>query len=108
MASLARVKEFKDIEISYDAPSGFTLTFYTDMPGSTLALRKTISFPASTGRRTYTAPLDGVEGTLYYVSAASSGTVRLFWGVLRCRGIGVYFDGTQSEIWRTQPQPIGG
>lgn len=102
-----RVKTFKDIELYYDAPAGFSLVFYTDMPGSAMAVRATLPFPASSGRRTHTLPLDGIEGTLYRLKITSTGVVRLFGGVLRARAIGVYLDGANSEIWDTQEQGVG-
>jgi hypothetical protein len=110
--AFSRTKQFKDIEFSYDAPSGFTLKFYTDMPGSTMTERASLSFPSSTGRRTYTLPLvDGagahLEGTLYRVKITSTGVVRLFGGVLRARAIGVYLDGAAAETFETQEQGIG-
>jgi hypothetical protein len=115
--ALHRVKQFKDLELSYDAAdaSGMTVTFYTDMPSSggtnIMALRKTLTFPQSSGRRTYTLPLDTAsaypEGTLYRIQVASAGVVKLYGGVMRVRGIGVYFDGANSESWRTQDIGIG-
>ena len=106
--SLARVKQFKDVEISYEAASGFTFKLYTDMPGSSLALRATISFPASSGgRRTYTAPLDGIEGTVYQPEITSTGVVRLYGGQIRVRGIGEYIDGANGEVWKPMPTSIG-
>lgn len=111
--SLHRVKQFKDIELSYDAPVGLTLKFYTDMPAGTpnMQLRATLSFPASSGRRTHTLPLDAggsyPEGTLYRVEVTSTGVVKLYGGILRVRGIGVYIDGANGERWSTQESGIG-
>ncbi len=107
-----RVKQFKDLEFSYDAPNGMTVKVYTDMPGSTMALRKTLSYPATTGRQTKVMPLDQpagvyVEGTLYRIEVTSTGVVRLFGGILRARPIGVYLDGGNGEIWQTQELGIG-
>ena len=105
--SLARVKQFKDIELSYESAAAVTLTLYTDMPGGSLALRNTLTFPAASSRHTKTLPLDGTEGTLYYVSASSTGVVRLYGGLIRVRGVGVYIDGAAGEVWTTQPSAIG-
>ena len=121
-----RVKQFKDIELVYDAPSGLTLTFYTDMPGASgaaqgaMTLRVTLTFPATTGRQTLTLPLDGsatggagsapynpIEGTLYKVSVASTGVVRLFAGLVRARPIGTWLNGANNEVWTMQEQGIG-
>lgn len=102
----SKVNQFKDIELEYDAPAGFTLLFSTDMPGGAMATRKTITVPLSTGRKTGTFPLDttGVmpEGTMCKLSASSTGVVRLFGGHIRVRNIGTYFDGSNSETWETQ------
>lgn len=95
--------------MSYDAPSGFSLVFSTDMPGAAMAARATLAFPASSGRRTHTLPLDNIEGTLFKVKVTSTGVVRLFGGVVRVKPISVYFDGgsTPAEIWQTQEQGVG-
>ena len=112
--SLSRLKQFKDIELSYDSAAALTVKFYTDMPGSVMALRKTLTFPLTSGRQTKTLPLDDtggapVEGTLFQVEITSTGVVRLFGGLVRVRGIGVWFDGgaTPAERWITQPMGIG-
>ena len=106
---LQRVKQFKDIEIEYESVSGMSVLFYTDMPGTAMALRATLAFAATTTRRTLTLPLDGIEGTLFQVKITSAGVVRLYGGVVRVKPIGVYFDGgsTPAEIWSTQEQGIG-
>lgn len=106
---------FKDIELAYDAPSGLTLKFYTDMPiegtPGSLALRATLSFPATSGRQTCVLPLDTtgdpIEGTLYQIEITSTGIVRLFGGLLRVRGIGVWINGANGERWKTLPEAIG-
>jgi hypothetical protein len=119
-----RVKQFKDIELSYDAPAGLTLKFYSDMPGTSsgtnaaMALAATLTFPATTGRQTLTLPLDAgatgataggayIEGTLYRVVITSTGIVRLFGGLVRARAIGTWFTGVNQESWTTQEQGIG-
>lgn len=116
-----RVKQFKDVEVHYDAPQGVRLIFYTDMPGSAMAERKRFDLPASTGRKTFTVPLDGIEGTLYKArwtavragginddsGSITSKELRLFGGVLRSRAIGVYLDTANGEYWETQESGIG-
>lgn len=122
-----RVKQFKDLELAYDCPapagqiasiSGFSVKFWTDMPGGAMAVRATLTYPYSSGgRRTYTLPLDGIEGTLYKVQVipntadAGSGRkadqVKLFGGVLRARAVGVYIDGSAGEIWDSTEQGVG-
>jgi hypothetical protein len=106
---LEKVKQFKEVTLDYDAVNGATLTVYTDLPGGgATSLRRTISLPSSTGRRTYTAALDKtsdggiLEGTLIRFKITSSGIVRLFGGTLRLRHLGVYFDGSQGEVWESQ------
>lgn len=100
------VNQFKDMTLEYDAPSGATLYVYTDMPGVTMALQRTFSIPATTGRQTYVFAFDGpsrnvIEGTLLQLKITSTGVVRLFKGMVRQRRIGVYFDGARGEIWQT-------
>ena len=121
-----RVKQYKDIELSYDAPAGLTLKFYTDMPGTsaglntTMVLAVTLAFPATVGRQTMTLPLDAgptgavpnagyAEGTLYRVGILSTGIVRLFGGIVRARAIGTWLNGGTgvNECWSTQEQGIG-
>jgi hypothetical protein len=107
--ALQRVKQFKDLELSYDSVSTMTVVFSTDMPGGSMSTRATLTFPASTGRKTHTLPLDGIEGTLFKVKISSAGVVRLFGGIVRVRPISVYFDGasTPAEIWESQEQGVG-
>jgi hypothetical protein len=121
-----KVKQFKDIELVYDSVAALTVKFYTDMPGTsgaaqgTMTLRATLTFPATTGRATYTAALDDgstgangtapfnpIEGTLYKVVMTSTDVVRLFGGVVRARPIGTWFNGANGEVWTTQEQGIG-
>ena len=106
-----RVKEYKDITIDYNAASGATLLFYTDMPGGAMALRKTIALPATTTRTTRTYGLDATgilpEGTLHRVKITSTAVVRLYGGHLRVRPIGVYFDGAAGEFWETLDTGLG-
>lgn len=105
---MQRVKEFKDLELHYYAPSGLFVEFWTDMPGTAPALRTTLNFPPSTGtRRVHTLPLDGFEGNLYRIKVRSGGVVKLFGGVLRVRPIGVYFEGANGEVWDSLEQGIG-
>ena len=42
-----RVKQFKDLELEYDMVSGGTLKVYTDMPGTPMALKRTMAIPVS-------------------------------------------------------------
>ena len=110
-----RVKQFKDVTITYDAPSGFTLKVYTDLPGGSMPAiaspRRSLSFPSSTGRKTYTATFDNsgswLEGNIIRYRAESSGTVRLFGGSVLAREIGLYFDGGNGEVWDSGELTIG-
>ncbi|MBM3744161.1 MAG: hypothetical protein FJW34_00015 [Acidobacteria bacterium] len=104
---LERVKEFKDTTFKYDAPAGWALEIKRYMTGTGLTVWQTINFPASSGVRTYTAPLDGLEAILIKLKAMSTGVVRLHGGVIRFRAIGVYFDGANGEIWETQELGFG-
>jgi hypothetical protein len=107
--SFERVKQFKDLMVDYDAPAGGTVQVWTDMPGTTMALRLTYNLPATTGRQTKNVPMDGIEGTLIrFVWAPSVGNVmRLYAATLRLRPIGVYLDGSNGEIWKTQEMGFG-
>lgn len=113
-----RVKQFKDIELSYDSPAAVTVKFYTDMTAGVqgpLALQKSLNFPATSGRQTLALPLDTsgpatyVEGTLYRVEVTGAGVVRLYGGLVRARAIGVWFNGasTPPESWSSSEQGIG-
>lgn len=113
--AFTRVKQFKDIELVYDATATLTVKFYTDISagviGSTLTLIKTVTFPVSTGRRTDVQPLDttGVfpEGTLYKVVISSAAAFRLFGGIVRGRSIGTFVNGVNGETWETTEQGVG-
>jgi hypothetical protein len=108
-----RVKQFKDLELEYDMVSGGTLKVYTDMPGTPMALKRTMNIPVSVGTRTYVFPLDQatdggiLEGTLIKFRIESPGIVRLFGGVVRVRPIGTYFNGANGEIWETLELALG-
>ena len=103
---MTRIKEFKDLELFYDSASAMTVTLSTDMPGAAMAVRKTLTFPASTGRKQLTLPTDGAEGNIYQVKVTSTGAVKLFGGNIRVRAIGEYFDGAQGEFWECPPQQV--
>ena len=103
-----RVKQFKDIIVDYDAPSGASLKIYTDMPGGTMAQRlTTLTLPATTGRQTKALALDGTEGTLVRFEWSSTGVLRLYGATLRMRPVGVYLDGAAGEVWKTQELGFG-
>src|SRR3954471_13450651 len=103
---MSNVNQFKDLEINYDATATLTVKFYTDLPGGTMTLRRTLSF--ASGRKRYTLPFDDsgnsyalVEGRLFKVRFECTGVARIYGGTLRFRKIGTYIDGTQGEIWET-------
>jgi hypothetical protein len=99
---MSEVNEFKDLLLTYSAPAGATVLFYTDMPGRVLAQRKSANLAATTAdREQQRIPLDTIEGRLYKIKVTSGGVVRLFEGVLRHRPIGEYFDGANGEFWET-------
>lgn len=108
--AFTRMKEWKDLELEYDAPSGMEVTVYTDFTGNTqgvVASRAVLEFPATTGRATYTLGLDGIFGTLIRFKITSAGIVRLYGGIVRARSIGVFFNGANGEIWTSQEMGIG-
>jgi hypothetical protein len=106
------VKQFKDLTLTYYAPSGGTFFIQTDMPGATLAVRRTINLPATSGlRQTLTFPLDSpalLEGKLIQYKITSNGTVIPYSGFVRFRVVGTYIDGASGDVWETQPMSIGG
>lgn len=105
------VKQFKDVTITYEGAAGGTLTISTDMPGSAMALRRTISMQATSGRFTKTFPLDNpslLEGKLIQFKVASTGVLILYEGSVRVRPVGEYIDGAAGDIWETQPLSLGG
>lgn len=99
-----RIIEFKDMELHYAAASDVTVKFSTDQPGNAMAVRKTLTFPAAATNRVLTLPLDGAEGNLFKVRAESAGVVKLYDGLVRGRAVGMYFDGSNGEVFETLPQ----
>jgi len=102
-----RVKELKDCLWDYQADGIVTVTYFTDMPGTTMALRTTLTLPVTTGRQSKVHPLDGIEGTLMSITVDPAAKCILYGGVLRWRVIGTYIDGANGEIWQTQEFGIG-
>ena len=102
------VTQFKDVTLIYDAPNGATYKLSTDMPGSSMALRRTVTVPATTTRETRTFPLDKLvdggllEGKMIRHRLESPGVVRLYNGWIRFRRLGVYIDGGFGDVWETQ------
>lgn len=103
-----RVKQFKDLTLKYDAPSGMTVTIFRYLAGSGMTQwGQPLQFPPSTGTRTHTVPLDGLDAILIKLRVTSTGIVRLHGGVIRLRPLGVYFDGSNGEVWETQELGFG-
>lgn len=114
------VNQYKDLTLTYEGTAGGTFTIKTDMPGSTLALRRTITLPPTSAgvRATKTFPLDSatlyggdgklLEGKLIVYRAESTGAVILYEGFVRFRRVGVYVDGASGDVWETQPLSLGG
>lgn len=104
------VSELKDMTLVCTITGGTaTLVFRTDLPGGTMADRKTVTLTATTGRETKNITLDGIRGKLAQIkiTPASGATVELFEGSLRYRPIGEYLDGTSGDFWETQPIALG-
>ena len=104
---MAKMNQFKDVNLVYDAPSGLTLYLYAD--GSASPAR-TLTFPASTGTRAWTEPTDVpglLEAKTLKFRGTSPGIVRLYGGSIRWRALGVYFDGSNEEVWETQDLAFG-
>lgn len=117
-----RVGELKDFLLDYDCSGGGgRVEVYSDLPGSSLSLRRTLPIPLQSGRGIYVFPMDQIPN-LAGIEALPYGQlfkVRLYpppGGVLRLHGratfrariIGVYFDGSQGELWETQPLDLVG
>lgn len=106
--AMERVKQFKDMTLKYDAVAGMTVTIYRYLTGTGLTQwGSPLSFPVSAGARTHTVPLDGLDAILFKLRVTSTGIVRLHGGVVRLRPLGVYFDGSNGEIWETQELGFG-
>lgn len=101
------VNQFKDVTLIFENSAACPFYVYTDMPGSAIALRRTIALPVTTTRMERTFPLDAagvglVDGKLIKYGAAPAGVLKLYAGYVRFRRIGEYIDGTLGEIWETQ------
>ncbi|HLW77790.1 MAG TPA: hypothetical protein VKS01_12410, partial [Bryobacteraceae bacterium] len=112
-----RVGELKDFLLDYDVSGpGGQFVLYADLPGNTLAVVRTMAIPFQTGRDVHVFPLEDVldtlpAGQLFKVQLIPppGGILRLHGrAVFRARIIGVYFDGSQGEIWETQPVDLLG
>lgn len=110
-----RVGELKDFLLDYDASAaGGRIEVYSDLPGTALTARRTLALPAQTTRGVYVFPLesgaDAASDDLPYgqlfkvrIYPPPGGILRLHGrAVFRARLIGVYFNGTNGEIWETQ------
>ncbi len=118
-----RVGELKDFALDYDsAGGGGSLVVYSDLPGNSLQIVRTIPIPdQSRALRVFpmeipqlSAPGGSVAlpyGQLFKVRIIpNSGAIIRLHGraQFRARIIGVYFDGTRGEIWSTQPMDLLG
>jgi len=105
------VNQFKDLTLTYYAPSGATFEISTDLPGGSLGVRRTIALLATVGEReTDTFPLDNpslLEGRLIKYKVTSAGPVILYEGFIRFRRVGTYIDGAAGDKWETQPLSLG-
>lgn len=104
------VSELKDLTLVCNITGGTaSLVIRTDLPGGTMADRKTVTLTATTGRETKNITLDGIRGKLMQVrvTPASGAAVELYSGSVRARQIGEYLDGTTGDIWETQPIALG-
>lgn len=105
-----QVKEFKDLTLVFDNTIACPFTVLTDMPGGTMALRRTLTIPVTTGRIERTFPFDSValgsalvDGKLIQFLASPTGALKIYSGFVRFRMVGEYVDGTLGEVWQTQP-----
>lgn len=109
------VSQLKDITLTWEGGGVFYLL--TDLPGGSMAVRRTILLPTVTERTTRTFPLDStlhggdgelLEGRLVIYRATSTLTLILIDGFVRFRRVGTYIDGTAGDCWESQPISLGG
>jgi len=107
-----KVFDFKEVTFEYRSNGVAQFQFNTDMPGGAMAPRLGggVVLPSSGGigqNKTYTVPLDGIQGTMYQpvVTPGVSTQIILLAATIRLRPIGVYIDGSLNppEEWITQP-----
>lgn len=97
--------------LEYISTTEVTVKISTDRPGGSMALRATLTFPAS-GTRTKKqlpmapTPLQG-QFVQFEVYPAGAGELMLFEGSIEYRVIGSFFDGAAGEKWITQPLSFG-
>ncbi len=101
------VNQFKDLTLIFENSAACAFYVYTDMPGGSMDLRRTIQLPVTTTRTEKTFPFDAagaglVDGKLIRYKASPTGVLKLYGGFVRWRRIGEYIDGTVGEIWETQ------
>lgn len=109
-----RVKQFKEVTFDYESPdAAVPLSVLTDMPGGAMAVRSwpgsLTGLPVTTTRRTYTLPMDGIEGTLvqFKTTLPFAGKLKIYGAVCQVRPVGLYIDGVAKQIWETQPLDLG-
>jgi hypothetical protein len=103
------VKQCKELMLDIDASDGaVNINIYSDLPGNTLAVRQTPSAVTTSGRAIIKFPFSVTEGFLWRVAltAATSGTFRLYGARLLMRPIGVYVEAYESAagfIYDSEP-----
>lgn len=110
--AIQKVQEFKELTVQYQSNGPSTIQLFTDMPGGALASRITATMPSTANeRRTFTLPLDNLEGTEFYFkfTPGVATQLRLFSGKLELRMIGIYLDGSLvvPEFWTTTVVALG-
>lgn len=114
-----RVGELKDFLLDYDTAnygtgtpwSGAVLQVYSDLPGNTSTVVRSMPIPARQTRSPYVFAFEDVSDMLPYgqsfkvrIIPPPGGVIRLHGrATFRARIIGTFFDGSQGEIWETQP-----
>lgn len=100
-------KEFDSAVLDIEASGTLTATFYTDLPGDAMAIRKTYTIPASSGRRTVTIPLDQIKGRLARLTIGGASAYKLYGGTVRLRPVAVYLNAANGESYRTREMDFG-
>lgn len=120
-----RVGELKDFLLDYDTlnlstgqsyTGSGTLVIYSDLPGNALSIVRTIPIPPRATRSPFVFALEDASDVLPYgqlfkirIYPPAGGVMRLHGrAVFRARLIGTFFDGSQGEIWETQPLDLIG
>lgn len=95
------------VRFEIDAPNAVTCSIYTDLPGETLTLRKTLMLTTGTSGRSWaTIEMPGgisgdTQGRIARVTLSSTSDFRVYQGQFFARRIGRYLAANVSDTFRT-------